>query len=123
MAICLTRRKPLNWTRLVHLPFDASAVLDNLRYERYVTSGRDGLDAEWAKEAYYTMRPFLPVTLRKHLSDCIFAAGKVRTFLHGRRSQCRRCRDKLMTFSLRALNQERIPFIWFWPEGHAHAPL
>ena len=103
----------------VHLPFDASAVLDNLRYERYVSSGTGWLDAEWAKEAYYTMRPFLPVTLRKHLQ---------RLYLRGWQSQnfpawpVDRSADvvaeRLMAFSLRALNKDRMPFIWFWPEGH-----
>jgi hypothetical protein len=103
----------------VELPFDADAVLDNLRYERYVTSNAGWLDADWAKEAYYTVRPMLPVSLRKHLQ---------RIYLRGWQSQSfpgwpvDRSADviaeQLMVLTLRALRKDRMPFIWFWPEGH-----
>ena len=52
----------------IGLPFDADSVLNNLRYERYVTGSSGWLDADWVKEAYYRVRPVLPVGLRKHLS-------------------------------------------------------
>src|SRR5262245_42635672 len=50
------------------LPFDLDQIVDNLRYERYVHSATDGWTQEsWVKDAYYFLRPVLPVFIRKHL--------------------------------------------------------
>src|SRR5207248_1006116 len=50
------------------LPFDASEVVNNLRYERYVSAGeREAQYTRFARRAYYLVRPCLPVSLRKHL--------------------------------------------------------
>ena len=103
----------------VKLPFNAEAVLENLRYERYVTAGRGWLEGDWAKDAYYMMRPYLPVGVRKHMQ---------RLYLRGWQSQnfpewpVDRTADiiaeQLMILALRASKKDRLPFIWFWPGGH-----
>ena len=65
----------------VLLPFDVNQVLNNLRYERYVANGGGTwLEAAWAKDAYYRLRPYLPVGLRKHLQRAYLRGWEARTF-------------------------------------------
>ena len=49
------------------LPFDASQVLDNLRYESYVRCSNRVLEKPWVRDIYYKLRPLLTVSIRKHL--------------------------------------------------------
>jgi len=102
----------------VLLPFDVDQVLNNLRYERYVTNGGSWLEARWAKDAYYKLRPYLPVGLRKHLQRVYLRGWESRTFPNW---PVDRSVDILFqqvaTLALRASNRDSFPFIWFWPEG------
>ena len=105
--------------RKVFLPFDVNQVLDNLRYERYVGNGGNWLEAAWAKDAYYRLRPYLPVALRKHLQRAYLKGWEDRTFP---KWPVDRSVDSLfesvMVLALEATGRDRFPFIWFWPEGH-----
>src|SRR5271166_629778 len=55
----------------VQLPFDPEQVVDNLRFERYAAnSTRAGKKVEpknVLRNLYYSVRPFMPVAVRKHL--------------------------------------------------------
>ncbi|HET9941953.1 MAG TPA: hypothetical protein VFR05_01350, partial [Terriglobia bacterium] len=103
----------------VSLPFDIDQVLNNLRYERYVGSRDSWLDAEWTKDVYYRLRPFLPVALRKHLQRVYLRGWQSRTFPSWPVDRSVDVlTEEVMALSLRASNRERLPFIWFWPEGH-----
>ena len=51
------------------LPFDLTQVVDNLRYECYVQSGRRWMEKSWIKNIYYSLRPWLPIAARKHLQQ------------------------------------------------------
>jgi peptidoglycan/xylan/chitin deacetylase (PgdA/CDA1 family) len=103
----------------VSLPFDVDQVINNLRYERYVTARENWLDAEWTRDIYYRLRPFLPVALRKHLQRAYLRGWQSRTFPSW---PVDRSVDvlsqELMALNLRASKRDRVPFIWFWPEGH-----
>jgi hypothetical protein len=103
----------------VHLPFDLEEVVENLRLERYTEdcqygSSKDGL----VPAMYYAIRPFLPVGFRRHLqrmylrdwSRIVFPKWPVD---HTVDSIVR----KTMQLLLRTQKLERMPFIWFWPEG------
>jgi hypothetical protein len=101
------------------LPFNIDQVLDNLRYERYAMPGGSWLHADWAREVYYALRPYLPRAFRKHLQ---------RIYLKDRQGQefpswpvdrsVDLLSEQMMMLALKSTGIERIPFIWFWPEGH-----
>jgi hypothetical protein len=102
------------------LPFDPDEILDNLRSERYVSHGEaSSLGKNLIRNAYYAARPFLPVAVRKHFQrfhlrgwkDIKFPAWPVDKTID---TLC----AELMALSVRANQGQRIPFIWFWPDGH-----
>src|ERR1700730_9748142 len=55
----------------VRLPFDPGEVIENLRCERYQENGHGhgtGLRrGRVARSLYYALRPFLPVSIRRHI--------------------------------------------------------
>ena len=104
------------------LPFDAAKVVDNLRYERYVSddvrqTGRP-LTRRALRKAYYTLRPLLPVPVRSHFQ---------RVFLRGWRRKpfpnwpvdvsVEKILERILVLSMKAKGLDEVPFIWFWPEG------
>lgn len=102
------------------LPFDSDEILENLRKERYLTTERiPSYAKKLIRKAYYIARPILPVGIRKHAQ---------RFHLRERRNVAfpswpidktveNLCAE-LMASSVRANQNQRIPFIWFWPNGH-----
>src|SRR5205809_3081407 len=58
-------------SRAVRLPFDPSEVIESLRYERYRTQadqkGSTVRGGSMARTVYYALRPFLPVSIRRHI--------------------------------------------------------
>lgn len=109
----------------VPLPFNVDEVIDNLRLERYVSSAKQGHPARsMVGRAYYFVRPLLPVKVRRQLQkarlsgwrDLKFPQWPVdRTVDH--------TMNDLLLISLRAHGVDRVPFIWFWPEGSAAAAV
>jgi hypothetical protein len=103
------------------LPFDPAQVVDNLRYERYVnqSSQRRWLERPWLKEAYYLLRPFFPVALRKYFQK-VYLRGWATIPFPAWPVDCSvdRLLEKLLVLTMQAQHTNCIPFIWFWPEGH-----
>ena len=106
----------------VRLPFDPTTVIDNLRLERYVT-GSNGrgirkLGKQAQRNAYYTIRPLLPVGLRKHLQQ-IYLRGWDRTPFPRWPVDfsVEDILERLLLISMKAQGITEVPFIWFWPEG------
>ncbi len=108
---------------LIRLPFDLSEVVDNLHRETYVEEWRHGALSSLSKP-YYFIRPLLPVGVRRHLQKLYLHDWDKLPFprwpvdcsidnLFGR----------LMVLALKASGVKRIPFIWFWPEGHSGCAL
>jgi hypothetical protein len=106
----------------IHLPFDISKVIENLRRENYVQSlvpGREKfVTREWMLKTYYFGREILPVSVRRHMQRAYFSDWKSRPFpawpvdftvdiLH----------EEMLRLSMEAARAERVPFIWYWPEG------
>jgi hypothetical protein len=100
----------------LRLPFDPSEIIDNLRLERYAnTSG--GLQGVLRK-LYYLIRPLTTPSLRKQIQQLHARNWAQRHFPHWPvdttvEDFC----EKLMLLSLEAKGIERVPFIWFWPDG------
>jgi hypothetical protein len=104
---------------IVHLPFDATEVLNNLRYEMYTSSSVDWHPASSiVGRSYYFLRPLLPVGIRRHLQKFRLNGWRRLRFPHW---PVDRTVDNVMEYllllSLRASNEQEIPFIWFWPNG------
>ena len=106
----------------IRLPFDPDRVIENLRHERYLENLMPGRERfvtqEWIRKAYYFVRTLLPVSVRQHLQRVYFSDWRSRPFptwpvdftvdtLH----------EELLRLSMRAVGVQRVPFIWFWPEG------
>jgi len=106
----------------VCLPFDPQQVVDNLRRERYeskLTPQKDRfVSQQLVRKCYYAVRELLPVSIRRHMQRAYFSDWKSRPFpawpvdfsvdtLH----------EKLLRFSMEASGVQRMPFIWFWPQG------
>jgi hypothetical protein len=112
-------RKTLSGTGESSPPFDLSKVVDSLRYEQYAeVSTEKSAVRSMIHRAYYAIRPLLPVTVRKHLQSIHLRRWQQRPFPHW---PVDRTVDHLLEQSLlhtlRASGEERVPFIWFWPEG------
>lgn len=104
----------------IGLPFDADEVIENLRRERYVSKALDpSVPDRLMRRAYYVARPFLPVSVRKHLQrfhlrerkNIEFPAWPVDKTADDLCAQ-------LMALCAQAAEGRRVPFIWFWPEEH-----
>jgi len=102
------------------MPAGTNEAVDNLRYERYVDGSRSPswTQESWIRQLYYYFRPLFPVALRKRLqrfylhdwSKLQFPAWpvdrSVDLLLEG-----------LLVSAMQALETDRLPFIWFWPNG------
>ena len=103
----------------LRLPFDPSEVIANLRYERYRSSSNGaGLGNPILRKAYYLVRPLLPVSGRKHLQRIQLRDWEEIPFPHWPVDlTVERILEKLLALLLKAESTEKIPFIWFWPNG------
>ena len=103
----------------LRLPFNPTEVIDNLRRERYwhgAKSSHEGL----LRKVYYHLRPFMNQGLRSRVQrfrargwhKISFPKWPVDTTVE---DLCQR----LLLLSMQAKKVEKVPFIWFWPEGAA----
>lgn len=101
----------------VYLPFDPDEVAENLRREKYVGHWRSETSALFSS-LYYFLRPALPVSLRRRLQRFHLRGWEKLSFPRWP-VDCSvdEIFQSLMLLSLRASGVERIPFIWFWPDG------
>jgi hypothetical protein len=103
----------------VCLPFDLEEVVENLRLERYTEDPQYGSSGNGiVARMYYAIRPFLPVGFRRHLQRAYLSDWSKIAFPnwpvdHTVDSIVRGS----MQLLLRTQQLERIPFIWFWPDG------
>ena len=107
----------------VHLTFNPTQAIDNLYREEYVGEWRQGSLSALAR-IFYFLRPLLSVGIRRHLQrfhlrdwDKIpFPRWPVDCSVDN-------LLEQLLLLSLRASGVERIPFIWFWPEGSSSCAI
>jgi hypothetical protein len=106
----------------VRVPFDGAEVVDNLRMERYlgpIRPHRTGLvGSPLIRKAYYAVREFLPVSVRRQFQRMYLRGWKKLVFpswpvdftvdtLH----------EQFLSLSMKAMGVQKVPFIWFWPSG------
>jgi hypothetical protein len=102
----------------IGLPFDPSQVVNNLRCETYVGDWRHSEPRSALARLYYLLRPVLPVGVRKRLQRFHLRGWNKLPFPRWP-VDCSvdNLLQQLLLLSLRSGGVERVPFIWFWPEG------
>ena len=110
------------------LPFNPADLVDNLRYERYVASnhadGYRGTLENLVRNAYYLVRPLLPVSVRKHLQRASLRDwGRIPFPSWPVDRTVDRILERLLVLSMKAHGVEKIPFIWFWPNGYSSCAM
>jgi len=104
----------------LRLPFNPTEITENLRRERYLRNSHNGKAprerALW--NAYRLLRPALPISIRKHLQRLYLRSWEKLSFPHWPVDRTvDGLFERLLSLALKAHAVERIPFIWFWPEG------
>jgi hypothetical protein len=109
----------------VLLPFDADEVLENFRKERYVAPHQPSISPkQLIRKSYYAARPFLPVGIRKYLQRFHLRARRSIPFPSWPidKTVDHLCVE-LMSLSVKGHGNQRIPFIWFWPDDYQGCAL
>jgi hypothetical protein len=106
----------------VGLPFDLSEIIENLHRERYTRNGYVGkppiLTSDAVRRSYYALRPLLGVPVRRHLQKYFLRNWQNLTFpTWPVDTTVERLLESVLCLCLKANNLERLPFIWFWPNG------
>jgi hypothetical protein len=106
----------------IHLPFDFTEVVENLRLERYrqriIPGGEKFAASEPVRKFYYLIRECLPISLRRKIQRAYFRNWKELPFpawpvdftvdtLH----------EEFLRLLMETSGAKQVPFIWFWPEG------
>ncbi len=103
------------------LPFDPQEVIENLLRERYAAHFRDPgrLTHSIIRKLYYAARPYLGVAIRKHLQKVHLRNWNKLSFPQWPvDSTVDRLHRKLLALGMKAHGVDRVPFIWFWPDGY-----
>src|SRR5216684_1849740 len=103
----------------LRLPFDPTEIIDNLRLERYANARRRGSSFRSVlRSLYYLLRPLTNLQVRKQVQK--FHARNWRKLQFPRWPVDTTVEDiceRLMLLSMEAKGVERVPFVWFWPDG------
>jgi hypothetical protein len=109
----------------LRLPFNPTEVAVNLRTERYIDNRIPGGDNRLTvrsavRQAYYAVRPLLPVSVRKHAQRLALRDWRRQTFPAWPVDTT--VDDLMRAVFLRLFDAhgvDELPFIWFWPDGHS----
>jgi hypothetical protein len=111
---------------LAVFPFDPEELIENLQRERYSAHFRQPgrLSHAIIRKLYYLFRPYLSVPVRKHLQK-IHLRNWDKIPFPGWPVDCTvdRMHSKRLALAMRAGGVEKVPFIWFWPEGHSSCTI
>jgi hypothetical protein len=105
----------------LHLPFNPTEIVANLRRERYLRNSDDDRKSPLERvvwHAYHFLRPALPVSVRKNLQRLHLRDWERLTFPSWPVDRTvDRIFERLFALALKANAGDQIPFVWFWPEG------
>jgi hypothetical protein len=110
------------------LPFNLTSIVDNLRLERYVNGNASGKWKRYTKAAlkngYYSIRPVLPIFVRKFIQRIALDGWRRKPFPEWPVDHSvEQLFKRLLALSIKAKGVDRIPFIWFWPEGYSSCAI
>ena len=100
----------------LRLPFHPTEIINNLRWERYVEENKSS--QKLLKKIYYHVRPFMTASIRARVKQ--FLARKRRMTVFPKwplDTTVENICERLLSLSIESKNVQRIPFIWFWPNG------
>jgi hypothetical protein len=105
-----------------YIPFNPSGVVRNLREERYVrpasNNGPRAKRPTLAHQAYYALRPHLGVSTRKYLQRFRLRGWEKKPFPSWPVDRTAdQILERLLALSMKAYGVDRLPFVWFWPDG------
>ena len=108
--------------RTCYIPFNPSEVIGNLRKERYVgcnsNVGRGAKRPKLVHQAYYALRPHLGVSTRKYLQRFWLRGWEKKPFPSWPVDRTvDQILERLLVITMKAHGVDRIPFVWFWPNG------
>lgn len=103
----------------VVLPFDPEEIIGNLRSERYAAHcAQYASGCGLIRDAYYLVRPLLPLAVRKYLQRIYLRGWENMPFPKWPVDRTVDCLfEELLILALKSTGLESIPFIWFWPDG------
>jgi hypothetical protein len=112
----------------IRLPFDLSEVVTNLREERYHQNSQSVLtrmtSAGAPRDLYYSLRPILPIGVRKHLQRIHLSGWEKIAFPRWPVDfSVETLMQSAMELAVKASDLQSIPFIWFWPDGAPSAAI
>jgi hypothetical protein len=112
----------------IRLPFNAATIVDNLRFERYIANGLAGtrplLSSEAVRRLYYAFRPLLPDSFRRRLQRLYLRGWDKLEFPKWPvDTSVEQTFERILLLSMKVRNLERIPFIWFWPDGASSSAI
>jgi len=109
------------WGSSVLLPFHPTDVVDNLRLERYAKGFRSSALIPWQqslRSAYYFLRPWMGVNVRKHVQKARLNGWRNQLFPHWPvDTTVEDLSEQLLLRVMTAQGADRVPFVWFWPNG------
>ena len=101
------------------LPFNPAEVIDNHRLERYPDSGSTERGYEkFQRKFYYLLRPLTNMAMRKQIQKFHVHNWKKKPFPRWPvDTTVENICEKLLSLSIKAQGVDRVPFVWFWPDG------
>ncbi|MGB8770692.1 MAG: hypothetical protein WCC92_13825 [Candidatus Korobacteraceae bacterium] len=105
----------------VLLPFNPTEVIDNLRFERFAKHNswsELGSGTRLLRDLYYFARPWMSIGIRKHIQRAYLRGWQNAAFPRWPvDTTVEQISDQLLLSSMRTRHVDRVPFIWFWPDG------
>jgi hypothetical protein len=103
----------------LRLPFDPTEIIENLRLESYTSTGRMGNSFQrLLRKLYYLLRPLTNLPVRRQIQK--FQARNWRKLPFPKWPVDTTVEDiceLLLLKSMEAKGLEKVPFVWFWPDG------
>lgn len=101
---------------------DAATVVDHVRLERYVTNSGTNCRPSKAKKAvrniYYTVRPLMPVAVRRQFQKFYFRGWDKMAFPKWPVDRTvEDILESVLASEMKLREVRKLPFIWFWPDG------
>jgi len=101
------------------LPFDPTEIIENLRLERYAnTRNMESSFEKFFRKLYYRLRPLTNLTARRWIQKFHARNWKKQSFPKWPvDTTVEEICETLLMKSMEAKGVDRVPFVWFWPDG------
>lgn len=106
----------------LELPFNFDEVTENLRRERYrgkMTAEKQAfVTSGLIHKIYYLLRESFPISIRRRLQKAYLRDWETLRFPAWPVDfTVDRLHEEILRLSMKAAGANRVPFVWFWPDG------